>query len=355
LPLFFWLFIASSVRARRLVRGILNGDDPLKNEIIWMNRMKENYEKDLDLNLLRVLVVVADEGSVTGAAARLYLSQPAVSAALGRLTAVVGAPLLERRGRGVALTTRGLQVVEGARPHLRALVEAAMEPPGFDPETSQHVFRVGFSDDVEGWLLPALVARLRRLAPGVVIAALPVQFRTVQGALERGDIDAAVTVADPLPPGILRRTLGQGLFVCLYCPASSGLKGPLTLQEYKRRSHVIVSYNGDLRGVVEDATRLRRRVACAVPRFASVGAMVEEAGLLATMPSLAASSVAALRPSLRIAPLPFPLPTMPLELLWCRDGDALRWLRQQISACHQEASAVCEARLRAHAGPRKRR
>ena len=63
--------------------------------------MNENYDKDLDLNLLRVFVVVADAGSVTTAADRLYLTQPAVSAALKRLASTVGAPLFVRAGRGI--------------------------------------------------------------------------------------------------------------------------------------------------------------------------------------------------------------------------------------------------------------
>ena len=69
--------------------------------------MQESYGRDLDLNLLRVFLVVAEAGSVTAAAARLYLTQPAVSAALRRLTIAVGAPLFVRQGRSLALSSRG--------------------------------------------------------------------------------------------------------------------------------------------------------------------------------------------------------------------------------------------------------
>src|SRR5512147_1871617 len=101
-----------------------------------MRGMNEGYGRDLDLNLLRVFVVVAEAGSVTGAAARLYLTQPAVSAALRRLTEAVGAPLFVRAGRGLALTARGRRMFAAARPHLAALLEAAFEPAKFDPRTS---------------------------------------------------------------------------------------------------------------------------------------------------------------------------------------------------------------------------
>src|SRR5882724_7585543 len=102
-----------------------------------MSRMRENYGRDLDLNLLRVFVVVAEQRSVTAAAARLYLTQPAVSAALRRLTQALGAPLFARQGRGLALTARGEQLLARSRGHLVGLVEAALDPEAFDPRTSE--------------------------------------------------------------------------------------------------------------------------------------------------------------------------------------------------------------------------
>src|SRR5215471_16008598 len=92
--------------------------------------------RDLDLNLLRVFVAIADSGSVTAAARRLYLTQSAVSAALKRLTSAVGAPLFARAGRGLVLTARGRRLLEASRPHLEALVAAALSPATFDPRAS---------------------------------------------------------------------------------------------------------------------------------------------------------------------------------------------------------------------------
>src|SRR5687768_3411889 len=98
--------------------------------------MNTGYERDLDLNLLRVFVIVAETGSVTEAASRLYVTQPAVSAALRRLRAAVGAPLFARAGRRLELTARGQRLLDTARPHLEALVAAALSPASFDPLTN---------------------------------------------------------------------------------------------------------------------------------------------------------------------------------------------------------------------------
>src|SRR5689334_7620405 len=127
--------------------------------------MLENYGRDLDLNLLRVFVVVAEQRSVTQAAARLYLTQPAISAALRRLTRAIGAPLFVRQGRGLALTARGEQLLARGRVHLAALVDAALAPVAFDPRTSERTLRLGLSDAAEVWLLPELLRRLAREAP----------------------------------------------------------------------------------------------------------------------------------------------------------------------------------------------
>ncbi|RYZ66158.1 MAG: LysR family transcriptional regulator, partial [Proteobacteria bacterium] len=86
------------------------------------------HAKHLDLNLLPVLVAVADTGSVTEAAKRLYLTQSAVSAALGRLKTSLGEAIVVRHGRGVVLTERGARLVAEARPLLDALVQTALQP-----------------------------------------------------------------------------------------------------------------------------------------------------------------------------------------------------------------------------------
>lgn len=291
------------------------------------------YGRDLDLNLLRVFLVVADTGSVTEAAKRLYLTQPAVSAALGRLTRAVGAPLLVRRGRSLTLTPRGQQLRDASKMHLTPLIEAALDAPAFDPRSSQRTLRLGFSDSAEAWLLPGLCQVLGREAPGMQIVAVPVQFRTIGAALG-SSLDAAVTVADELPSNIRRHTLFHGGFVCLFDPRHIKRRR-LTEAEYFARDHVIVSYNGDLRGVVEDATGKRRRVRCSVASFANVGAIVDGTALIATVPHVVARDIRALRPHLRVSPVPFALEGADVELLWpaaSDEDDACRFVRDHIIA-----------------------
>jgi LysR family transcriptional activator of mexEF-oprN operon len=296
-----------------------------------MGNMPGVYGRDLDLNLLRVFAVVAECGSVTEAASRLYLTQPAVSAALRRLTTTVGAPLFARSGRGLVLTSRGERLRDGVRPHLQSLVDAALSPASFDPKTSERTVRLGLSDAAELWMLPALLRVLGHEAPRMRIVSIPVQFRTIAQAFADG-LDAAITVADELPSSIRRERLITGGFVCLYDPRHAKL-GKLTEARYFEHEHVIVSYNGDLRGIVEDMFRKSRRIRCSVSTFANVGAIVDGTAMLATIPELVAGQIQRVRPHLKTKPLPFDLTGAYSELLWpaaTDDDEPCRFVRGKL-------------------------
>ncbi|MBX3233070.1 MAG: LysR family transcriptional regulator [Labilithrix sp.] len=284
--------------------------------------MNVAYGRDLDLNLLRVLVAVADTGSVTLAAARLYLTQPAISAALRRLTVAIGAPLVARHGRGVVLTERGAQLVADVRPHLDAVIAASLAPPRFDPRTSERTIRLGLADSAEQWLLPPLLRLLAREAPRMRVVVLPVQFRTVGDALALRRIDMAVTVADELPRAIRRHPLFTGGFVCLFDPRHVKLGKRPSERAYFAHEHVIVSYNGDLRGLVEDYLGRQRRVRCSVAAFHNIGAIVEGSALVATVPATVARAIVRLHPKLQTAPVPFHIPPGSMDLLWPTALDA---------------------------------
>jgi LysR family transcriptional activator of mexEF-oprN operon len=301
-----------------------------------MGSMPGIYGRDLDLNLLRVFAVVAESGSVTEAARRLYMTQPAVSAALRRLTVAVGAALFVRSGRGLAMTSRGQRLRAGLDRHLQPLVDAALAPASFDPATSDRTVRLGLSDSAELWLLPALLRTLAREAPRMRVVSISVQFRNVGAALA-GGLAAAVTVADELPATIRREPLLEGGFTCLHDPRHARLRR-LTEAEYFAREHVIVSYNGDLHGIVEELAGKSRRIRCSVSSFAHVGALIEGTAMLATLPVMVARQIRATRPALATKPLPFPIPSFASELLWPSATD------------DDEPCAYVRARIRAIAG-----
>lgn len=314
--------------------------------------MSDVHARDLDLNLLPVLFAVADTGSVTAAAARLYLTQSAVSAALARLKTAVGDPIVARHGRGVVLTDRGARLVAEARPHLDAIVQAALHPARFDPKTAERTLRIGLNSIFDEWLLPPLLRLLADEAPHMRLICSAVQFRTVGEALATRRVDLAVTVADELPPSVARRRLIESHFVCLFDPRFVRLGSRPTERAYLAQEHVVVSYNGDLRGVVEEMFGRQRRIRCAVESFASMGAIVDGSRLVATVPVMLADQIIALRPHLRAAPIPFFHEPGNLELLWptALDFDpACRFLRDAVvRVADERMGRTRKAARRAH-------
>jgi LysR family transcriptional activator of mexEF-oprN operon len=301
-----------------------------------MPNINENYVRDFDLNLLRVFVVVAEEGSLTRAASRLYVTQPAISASIKRLTTFVGAELFTRQGHGLVLTARGTTLLEVARLHLRQLVAAALDVPAFEPAQSSATVRIGLSGFLEAVLLPQLLERLRKRAPRLQLVVLRVHFHTIEEMLLSGKVDIAVGVVDELPRSIRRREIGPSditghHYVCLYDPRFVSLPRRLTEKAYFAREHVVVSYAGDARGIIEDTTGKMRKVRLSVPAFSYVPDVVDGSDLVATVPNLYAMHILRTRPHLHTLPLPFELPRSKLEMLWSRvteDDAPSRFIRE---------------------------
>ena len=306
--------------------------------------MNAVHTRDLDLNLLPVLVAVAETGSVTAAAARLYLTQSAVSAALGRLKTAIGESIVIRHGRGVVLTERGARLVADARPHLDAIAQAALMPARFDPKTTESTVKLGLADIGEEWLLPPLLRSLAASAPRLRLLCTPIQFRTVSEAIATRRVDIAVTVADDLPASVSRRSLVKSHFVCLFDPRFVRLGTHPTERAYLAQDHVIVSYNADFRGVIEETFGRERRVRCSVASFNSIGAIVDGGPLVATIPIVFAAQILDLRPHLRLSAIPFHHEPGSIDLLWPRALDVdpvTRFVREailQIAEAHTKES-----------------
>ena len=118
-----------------------------------------------------------------------------------------------------------------------------------------------------------------------------------------------------------------------FAPASRARLRSLTEKEYFAREHIIVSYNGDLRGIVEDVLGKTRSIRCSIATFSNLGALIDGTAMLATVPVIVAAQIRATRPHLRTKPLPFQVEGSHMELLWpvaTDDDDACRFARRMI-------------------------
>ena len=147
---------------------------------------------DLDLNLLRVFEAIHSARSVSRAAERLGMTQPAASQALMRLRLLLGDALFVRAAGGVAPTPRAERLAVAVQRALSTLEQALNVASQFDPATSQATFRLHLSDIGEARFLPPLMAALRAKAPGVRLEAAPLPHGDITPALDSGKIDFAL-------------------------------------------------------------------------------------------------------------------------------------------------------------------
>jgi DNA-binding transcriptional LysR family regulator len=299
----------------------------------------------VDLNLLVAFEALVGEASVTKAAARMGVTQSAMSHTLARLRALFDDGLLVRSGAGMVLTPRAEALVGPVAHGLAQLRRALSGSASFDPGTSERRFRVAGPDLFELLFLPRLLHQLGCRAPGVGLDVLARMGPDVLSALEHGNLDFAVDarMLDPMaeeepgtPSGLMRRSLlrdGWRCFVRADHPALTK-RGTISMTQFLRYPHAVVSPGRAGPGVVDVALARQgheRRVGLRVSHFYSAPVAIASTDLILTAPAalsglLGHLDLAAIRP-------PIDLPEHSVDLLWharMHDDPGHRWLRAQL-------------------------
>jgi DNA-binding transcriptional LysR family regulator len=291
--------------------------------------------QDVDLNLLRVFDAVLRERAVTAAAARLGLTQPAVSNALARLRAVFGDALFVRTPAGMDPTPFARGVAEPVRQALALLESALAHGPRFDPASSTRAFRFYMSDLGQIEFLPPLVERVQRLAPAVRLEAVSEDLEHVADALGSGALDLAIGFLPALGPPVARRALFRDPYACLMRADHPLLRERFTRKKFLEASHALVTYRAGGHRVVEEALEragLARRIALRLSHFTVVPLVLERTDLVCTLPARVAR-VFERRGKLKSVPPPVPIPVADVAVHWHERFDAdqgNRWLRDQV-------------------------
>ncbi|MFS2127671.1 LysR substrate-binding domain-containing protein, partial [Pseudomonas sp. Pseusp97] len=255
--------------------------------------MNRNDLRKVDLNLLIVFETLMHERSVTRAAEKLFLGQPAISAALARLRGLFDDPLFVRTGRSMEPTARAQEIFGHLSPALDSISTALSRAADFDPATSKAVFRIGLSDDVEFGLLPPLLRRLRSEAPGITLVVRRANYLLMPQLLSSGEISVGVSYTDELPANAKRKTLRRSTWKIL---RADSIPGALTLDDYCARPHALVSYAGDLDGFVDQTLAemdRKRQVVLAVPQFVGLAQLLAGTDIIATVPEYVALALTA--------------------------------------------------------------
>ncbi len=291
----------------------------------------------IDLHLIRVLHTVLTERSVSKAAVRLGMHQPAVSAALRRLREVAGDPLLVRSGSGMVPTDAGLRMIE---PSSNILRDAQMLFAGarrFDAATSHVTFRLAASDYLDPLFLPQLVARVKAQAP---LAHIDMRGLSDDADchqhLAQGRVDVVIgNWARPPEDLHMGRLFGDEV-VCLVARDHPACRRGWDADTWLAAEHIAPTpTHPGAKGFIDEhlaSLGLARNVVARCPHFGLIPAMVASSLLVLTTGRQYCERFAAQLP-VQILPCPVAFPRMVYYQLWherTHTSAAARWLRERV-------------------------
>lgn len=299
--------------------------------------MNQRDIRSLDLGMLRTFDALMRERSVSRAAARLFLSQPAVSASLNRLREVFGDPLFTRTSHGVVPTGRAEALapqVEKVLADIAGLLDAGE---AFDPARSNRIFRIAGSDHASRSLLPALSRKLVALGSPIRIVWLPPGTSSLAEQLHTGELDLAVVARIHPPRDMETVTLYEDHYVYVLRRDHPRAGEAVTLDSFCEIPQIFLGYGTSTLDDVIDETLARsgrqRLAQIAVTSFGQIVHHLQHSDHAAVLGRRVAERFA---DALAILPLPFELPTYRSLLCWdderLRADAGLEWLKGELLA-----------------------
>lgn len=291
--------------------------------------------KSVDLNLLVVFAAMMEHRSVTRAAESLGLSQPAMSAALARLRALLGDPLFVRSGWQMQPTPRALVLDAPVRQVVETIRTEILQRLSFEPATARRAFTLVMPDIGEVMFLPRILSLLAASAPDIDLRTLAMPLNAAAGALESGAAELAIGYFPDLEkPGFFRKKLIENSHVCVLRQDHPLIGQRMTQAQFLAASHAVVKPDGR-EHVFEQFLQqkgLKRRVVLELSHFTSLLAIVESTDLVATVPRDLAEFFAS-HSQIRLVELPVKPPGIEVHLIWHQrfhKDPAHIWLRSSI-------------------------
>jgi DNA-binding transcriptional LysR family regulator len=291
-----------------------------------------------DLNLLRVFDALMRERSVSRAGEQIGLSQPAVSAALGRLRDLLGDRLFVRQGNDMCPTPRAESLAPGIRDALEALELLLGEDRDFDPKAQDRTFTLLGGDFFSSMVVPELASRIARQSERIALRFLDSARGEVERFLKDDVIDLALERPLDVPEWIETEHLFFSPFKIIVARRHPLVRDldpavPLPLDIFCALPWAIRSIDGSTSGLVDEALAAvghRRRVMLAVPHFHGLVHCVAHGNLAAAVPQ---QMLADLGRDFLVLDPPFDIPVPEIKLYWHQRhtrNPAHRWLRGQV-------------------------
>jgi DNA-binding transcriptional LysR family regulator len=292
----------------------------------------------MDLNLLTVFEALMHEHSVTRAASRLGLSQPAVSSALRRLREDLGDPLLLRTRAGMRPTARAEQILLSISSAFDSLQNGVQSGTSFSPEKETRRFTIMMSDIGEIVYLPRLLRTLQSEAPGIRLAISRLARPRVPEELATGSVDIAIGWMQR-NEGLERSKLFDESFVGIVRPDHPRVRGRITKAQFVSEWHLVVGRGDPGSDTYLQPKRAsdpefrdaigRRKIAIQVPHFLAVPGIVASTDFICVVPRRL-GQVYSDYGQVRLVDLPFRSAVFTVSMFWHKrlDSDPANvWLR----------------------------
>lgn len=292
--------------------------------------------KRLDLNLLVTLETLLVEQNVTKAAARLNLSQPAVSAQLNRLRHEFDDPLLIPAQRGMTPTAKAIELLEPLRQALDQVRATVISHRNFEPAKAKLTVSIACTDYLQAVVVKPLILELRMRAPQVRVALRNLDVPQLDVQMARGDVDLALMTPQAASPSLRTRHLFDERYVLIGRRKHPRLREGLTVEEFAEMDQVIVSLDGGGFVTPVDSALAdlgyRRNAVLSAASFLFVPEMVSSSDFVALVPERLVRDRA---DKLMIIDCPFPVEGFAVGMVWherSHGHGGQRWIREVIAS-----------------------
>jgi DNA-binding transcriptional LysR family regulator len=289
--------------------------------------------RKLDLNLLIALDVLIAEVSVTKAAQKLNMSQSAMSHALKRLRIILHDDILIRTSREMEVTPYARQISDRVRQILSDIESTLFSQTTFNPATTQSTFSIAASDYVETTIGINLIQQLTTQAPGIRIRITNLNKETVMDAIDDNRIDLFIGAKLPLKSWHVEQNLYREEFICVF--KSDDALTELSMEDYIRRSHLLVSMRDDFQGAGDEILEQQqqsRQVIWSTPHFMAIPFLLANSDCVALLPGRMAQQCAKAM-DLTLLPPPMMMEGFTVSMIWHQrntNRPQHQWLRQQV-------------------------
>jgi DNA-binding transcriptional LysR family regulator len=293
--------------------------------------------RSVDLNLLTIFDAIYTEQNLSRAAEHIGMSQPAMSAALGRLRVEFKDELFVRTGRGVKPTPRAIELSHPVRDVLDRIIATLSQVRSFDPETSQRLFTIASTDYGGTSVIPKLLEYMQRTQCAVRVNVWPQYESGLKDLMHFGSVDFAIDSTPITDTDFHNEILAREPVWCLVRADHPVIGNTLTIEQYLEAEHIAVYPQGGRASQLDEyliERGMRRNHSIRVPSFFNMPYIVKSTDAICSLPETTARHFAKVH-ALRALRIPSVDWVATYYLMWhssMAQNPAHQWLRNILVA-----------------------